>query len=220
MNDFQVKLDQKENSWFFIRIDRFLIAKGVGWVPSWLQTNHLTLMTLLWSVLAIASGYLSSENNFWLWGFSLSVILQYITDMLDGAVGRQRKTGLITWGYYMDHFLDYVFMCAVFWGYSFMVQGIYKIWLVGFWALLSGFMIHTFLDFSVTRVLKISYCRFGTTELRYLSVMLNSLAFFLGVSFFHSVLPFLTCVAGILLVFTVYKTNNKFYEFDIKNKSD
>ena len=123
MNHLEVKLDQKESDWLFVKIDRFLVAKGVGCVPVWLQTDHLTLLTLFWSPLAVIAGWLSSQNIFWLWLFSFSVLCQYITDMLDGAVGRHRNTGLITWGYYMDHFLDYIFMCSVFCGYGLIVEG-------------------------------------------------------------------------------------------------
>jgi hypothetical protein len=36
---------------------------------------------------------------------------QWFTDCLDGALGRYRDTGIPKWGYYMDHFLDFVFMC-------------------------------------------------------------------------------------------------------------
>ena len=53
-----------------------------------------------------------------LWFVSLMIVLQYLTDLFDGEVGRQRNTGLIKWGFYMDHFLDYLFLSSlVFVGY-------------------------------------------------------------------------------------------------------
>jgi phosphatidylglycerophosphate synthase len=30
------------------------------------------------------------------------IVFQYITDLLDGEIGRKRNTGLIKWGFYMD----------------------------------------------------------------------------------------------------------------------
>jgi phosphatidylglycerophosphate synthase len=92
----------------------FLVPK----VPGFLETYHLTMMTLLWCVGIVVCSYLARQNLYWLWLVSLFIVLQYISDVLDGAVGRHRDTGLIKWGFYMDHFLDYVFLMSIIGGYG------------------------------------------------------------------------------------------------------
>ena len=47
--------------------------------------------------LIILGGYLATENIAYLWIMSLGVMGQYITDRLDGEVGRAHNTGLIKW---------------------------------------------------------------------------------------------------------------------------
>jgi hypothetical protein len=47
--------------------------------------------------------------------------MQYVTDHYDGKIGKYRNTGLVRWGYYMDHLLDYVFLCSIIIGYAFIL---------------------------------------------------------------------------------------------------
>lgn len=219
MSKTQVKLDKKERDWLFACFDNVFIEKGVHWVPSFLQTNHLTLLSILWSLLAIGFGYLSMFNVQWLWGLSLAIVLHYITDMLDGAVGRHRNTGLVKWGYYMDHFLDYIFMSAVFGSYLFLVNGFYIYLLLALFVLLTGFMIHTLLHFSVTNDFKISYYKIGPTELRYLAIIINIFTICYGIQALKYVLFFLIVISGILLVMTVYNTHRLFWKMDMEIKN-
>ena len=96
------------------------MARWVNRVPFWLETHHLTLLTIPWTGLVIASAWQVRESGDirWFWGVSLAIVLQYLTDLFDGAVGRTRNTGLVKWGFYMDHFLDYVFQCGLIIGYA------------------------------------------------------------------------------------------------------
>ena len=83
--------------------------KLVGWllprVPKKIETYHLTLMTIPISIFIIIFSYLSIYDIRWLWGASLMIAFQWITDSLDGAVGRKRNTGLIKCGYYHHNYL-------------------------------------------------------------------------------------------------------------------
>lgn len=85
-------------------------------IPQWLETYHLTLMTIVWSAGVLLFGWLAREDPRWLWPSSGMIFLQWLTDCFDGSVGRHRKTGLKLWGFYMDHLLDYFFMGSVFVG--------------------------------------------------------------------------------------------------------
>src|SRR3989344_877879 len=109
----------KVGKWFLQGAENRLTRFLVPFIPQFIETYHLTLMTLLWSLGVILSGYLAQSDIRWLWLSSLCIFLQYITDLLDGAVGRERGTGLIKWGYFMDHFLDYIFFTALVMSYAF-----------------------------------------------------------------------------------------------------
>jgi len=101
---------------FLARWEKNFIDANISKFPRWIEGYHLTLMTILWAVGLIAFGYLSKNNLNWLWLSSLMFALQWFTDCFDGALGRHRDTGIPKWGYYMDHLLDFVFMCSIFVG--------------------------------------------------------------------------------------------------------
>ena len=87
-----------------------MINKLVPLVPPWLETYHLTLMKIPLAVAIVLVGFWGQENKAWLWGQSLIIIAHYLSDALDGEVGRRRETGLVRWGFYADHFLDFIFI--------------------------------------------------------------------------------------------------------------
>jgi len=41
-------------------------------IPTYIQTYHLTLLTLLWSLLALVFGHLAAQNISWLWGILIA----------------------------------------------------------------------------------------------------------------------------------------------------
>jgi archaetidylinositol phosphate synthase len=105
---------------FLAKWERRFIDALVPKFPQWIHGYHLTLMTILWSAGLIAFGYLARGNLSWLWLSSLMLMLQWFTDCFDGALGKFRDTGIPKWGYYMDHLLDFVFLCSILIGYSFL----------------------------------------------------------------------------------------------------
>ncbi len=148
-----------------------------------LETYHLTLTTQLWCTLIIAFSFLARYRIHFLWVVSFSIFGQYITDLLDGEIGRRRNTGLIKWGYCMDHFLDYLFLCSILIGYGLMVADYNKYMLFYILALFGAFMVNSFLSFAATGQFRISYMGVGPTEIRpnltpeeKLQVILNAFA--------------------------------------------
>ena len=87
-------------------------------MPPFIETYHLTLSSIFTAALAIVSGHFSHVNRYWLLGIPLALIIHWLTDMMDGEIGRIRGTGLVKWGFYADHFLDFIFMSSIFIGYS------------------------------------------------------------------------------------------------------
>ena len=210
--------DSKKGEWFLQRAEKELVAAYVSKIPPWLETYHLTLMTVIWSALIILFGYLARKNLHWLWLTSIMIVLQYLSDLFDGAIGRLRNTGLIKWGYYMDHFLDYVFMCSILMGYYFIVRGNAKFLMLVNLAISGAFMVNTFLSFAATNEFMISYFRIGPTESRIFFIIVNTLLTLFGVGWMESVLPYTTLISLIGLAIVIYRTQKKIWEIDMDAK--
>ncbi len=187
--------------------------------PAWIEGYHLTLMTILWSIGLIGFGWPAQKNPHWLWLSSLMIFLQWFTDSFDGALGRLRDTGIPKWGYYMDHFLDYIFLCAILIGYSFLLELRNVPLLYGLLLIFTGFMVNAFLSFAATNEFKITYLRFGPTEMRIFFIGVNTYIIFFGVAVLENALKYLIPVSLVLLVFIVFRTQNYVWSIDMQDKA-
>ena len=113
MTQVQFGGDKKTGKWAFATLERRMVTWLVPKVPSWLETYHLTMLTLVWCIGIVIASLLARQSMHWLWLVSAFIVLQYLSDVLDGAVGRYRDTGLVKWGFYMDHFLDFLFLLSI-----------------------------------------------------------------------------------------------------------
>jgi phosphatidylglycerophosphate synthase len=204
---------------FLARWERKFIDGNVSKFPRWIQGYHLTLMTIPWSVGLIAFGYLAKDNLHWLWLSSLMLVLQWFTDSFDGALGKFRDTGIPKWGYYMDHLLDFVFMCSIFIGYSFLVEGINKLLVYLLIPVFGSFMASSFLSFGATSEFKITYLGTGPTEIRIWFIALNCLIIFFGAGWIAKLLVYILILAIILLCVVVYRTQKYIWEIDMRDKA-
>ncbi|MFI4911721.1 MAG: CDP-alcohol phosphatidyltransferase family protein [Sedimentisphaeraceae bacterium JB056] len=198
------------------KLKAFLVPK----VPQGIETYHLTLTTILWSVLILLFGFLARYNMIWLCGSSLMIFMQYITDLLDGAIGRKRDTGLIKWGFYMDHFLDYIFLCSILISYSFLLPDHYNFMLFFLLALFGSFMVNSFLDFAATNEFRISYLGIGPTEIRLVFIIVNTLLVFCDKTYIAPCLPYIMAASAFGLFVTVYSTARKLWRIDMKMKEE
>ena len=160
------------------------------------------------------AGYMAKTDMRWLWLFSVCILLQYVTDMLDGAVGRMRNTGLIKWGFYMDHFLDFVFLSAIIIGYSFLLPPSYMLWSLFALAFSAGFMVHTLMDFAITNHFKISFACFGVSEARLVLIIINVILIIFGKGFLIQVFPFFVGALFIGLCTAVYGAQKAYAHID------
>ncbi len=212
--------DKKKVNYFLWDFDRTIIEYCLPRVPLFLSTVHLTMMTLGWSVLIIICGYLANSNILWLWGFNLSIFFQHVTDMLDGAVGRKRNTGLIKWGFYMDHFLDYIFLCAVIIGYSFLLPSSFLLWILLCITFSAAFMVHFFLDFAITNEFKISFNSFGSSEIRYVLISFNILLIYFGKNLLVMIFPYFVILSFVSLWMVIYKSQKIYSAIDMDHLNE
>jgi archaetidylinositol phosphate synthase len=196
------------------RITPFVLPR----IPQWLETYHLTLLTLVWSVLIVAFSYMAATNINWLWAVSLMIFLQYVTDHYDGKVGQYRQTGLVRWGYYMDHLLDYFFLCSVIIGYAFILPEKSRYQLLFLLAIFGGFVVSSFLAFSATDRLKISYLKLGPTEFRVALIVINTLLILFGKRYMISGLKWVSAGGLVALIYIVYQTHKTIWKLDMQLK--
>ncbi|MBN1516183.1 CDP-alcohol phosphatidyltransferase family protein [Candidatus Sumerlaeota bacterium] len=202
------------------RVERRFIDASVHRFPPWLKTQHLTMMTVLWCLGLILSGWLAGRHSLhWLWLSSLMLFLQWFTDAFDGSLGKARGAGLVKWGYYMDHLLDYLFVCCIIISYMFIVDGASRYWLILTLPVLSAMWVSAFLSFNITNQFQITQLGVGPTEFRLLFIALNTAIIFCGKNFFIIGLPLLFGAALIALLLIMKKTSDQIWRIDMEAKN-
>jgi phosphatidylglycerophosphate synthase len=193
------------------------IKRNIDKWPKWIETYHLTWMTLGWSAGLIIFGILATKNIHWLWASSVMLFLQWLTDSFDGAIGRARDTGLRKWGFFMDHFLDFTFMPSVFIGWSFLFDGINNtlMWFMSFG--MGCLMVNAFLLFGATGSFKITYMRTGPTEMRLGFILINCVIIFFGTNWLAVGLPYIFGVFLLGIAIVVYQTQKQVWAVDMED---
>ncbi len=210
--------DKKQGEWILAQAEKRMVNWLVPRVPPFLETYHLTLLTLLWSIGIVGASFMARTNLQWLWLVSGLIALQYLSDVLDGAVGRYRDTGLVKWGYYMDHLLDYVFLASIISGYALLLSGIPGYWFLALMALGGALMANTFLSFAATNELRISVLKIGPTEIRAFFILLNTGIILLGTAWVETVVPLAAVALTVVLVLVVFQTQKRIWRIDMEYK--
>jgi len=200
------------------KVERRFIDTWVPRFPRWIEGYHLTLATLLWSAGAIAAGYLAQRDIRWLWLASGMLFMQWFTDSFDGSLGRYRDTGIPKWGFYMDHFLDFVFMSAVLIGYAILFKGRSRAIFFILVPIYGAFMVNSFLSFAATNEFKITFLGIGPTETRLLLIVLNTIILFFGTAPVERLLPAVPVFAILVLAVVVYRTQRYIWKLDMEDK--
>jgi len=208
----------KTNTSFLSPLERRLAPLVIPRIPSWLETYHLTMLTLVWSLGILVFSFLAAKNIRWLWLVSVMIALQWVTDHYDGKVGKYRNTGLVRWGYYMDHMLDYFFLCSVLIGYAFILPEQCRLQLLLMLALFAAYDFSTFLAFAALDELKISHLKFGPTEFRLALIIINGLLISLGTKHMVNGLKWVNAGAAVGLCFLICTTQKKIWLLDMKGR--
>lgn len=208
----------KANTSFLTPLERRVAPVVLPRIPRWLETYHLTLLTLVWSGLIVLFSYLAAGNRHWLWLVSLMIFFQYVTDHYDGKIGKFRNTGLVRWGYYMDHLLDYFFLCSILVGYAFILPEKSRYQILLTLAIFAGYEMSTFLAFAATDRLKISYLKFGPTEFRLALIIVNGLLAEFGPRYMISGLKYVNLGGAIGLSLVIYRTQRMIWRLDMDKK--
>jgi archaetidylinositol phosphate synthase len=206
--------DKKVGSSILTKPERKFINWAVPKIPVWIRTYHLTLMTIPISLFIILFSYLAKNNILWLWLVSLMIFLQWLTDSLDGSLGKFQNEGLIRWGYYMDHFLDYVFLCAILIGYSLILPDNLKYLQFFVLVIFGAFMVNSYLAFAASNKFRITFLGIGPTEIRIIFILINSMIILFGKTYIGAALPYVLILSTIGLIIVTYKTQKQIWELD------
>ncbi len=208
----------KTNRSLLAPLERRLAPAILPRLPRWLETYHLTWLSLVWCVLIVAFSALARASLPWLWMVSLTIVLHYLTDHLDGKLGKFRGTGLVKWGYYLDHFLDYVFLCAVTIGYALILPDRSAFDLLLILAAFAGFMAHSFLMVATVGRFTISYAWLGPTEFRVALIVINALLIRFGTHAMQRALPYVAAGGTVMLAVIVWRAQQRIWKIDLPDR--
>lgn len=186
------------------------------------MSHHLTSLTLVWSAATVVFGWLArGDDRVWLHGISVMVFLQWLTDSLDGSLGKFRKQGLVKWGFYMDHLLDFLFAGSIVIAHSFLVEAKWLEFL--FLPLLlvtCATMAVSFLSFAATNQFQIAYYGVGPTEIRIGYIALNTFVFFAGTDIFSWGVPVILALNVGAFVVMAAQTSGNLWRIDHETNID
>lgn len=196
--------------------ERRFIDWAVPKLPRWMRSWQLTLVTIGWSTGMVVFGWLAAENRNWLLAMSVMVFGQWLTDSLDGTLGRTRGEGLVKWGYFMDHFLDTLFAGSVVIGYWFLAPDSRTMDFLFLLLLLVtvAMMALSFLSFAATNQFQIAHYGIGPTEVRISYIALNTFVWFTGNGVFDWGVPLVLALNVITMIALVWQTHKTLWAID------
>jgi len=140
--------------------------------PDRIGPDHLTVLGLAAQIGAGACYALASRNRLALLGVVACLALNWLGDSLDGTLARVRQRQRPRYGFYVDHMVDSFGALALMGGLA--LSGYMHAWIAT--GLLVGFLMLSIQSYLATHALgefRISFWRFGPTELRILLAVGN-----------------------------------------------
>lgn len=182
-NKIRTEKDKRTNDILLGPLERPALAFFAKNMPKWVNSDMLTVLGLLGSVLAAVAyaivGTGSVKGNPWLFVASLGFVINWFGDSLDGTLARYRNLSRPNYGYYTDHAIDGITSVLVFVGIG--LSGIVEINVALFamsgWLLL---MLQVYLKTHATGVFEMTSIKLGPTEMRLVIIILNTVVYFLG----------------------------------------
>ncbi len=207
--------DKKKGQSVLGPIERTFIDWAVPKIPLAIMSHHLTALTAVWAALTVFFGWMAIDNLQWIHGVSVMVFLQWLTDSLDGSLGKYREQGLVKWGFFADHFLDLIFAGSVVIAYSFLVEAWWLEFLFLVLLLITcATMAVSFLSFAATNEFQIAYYGVGPTEIRIGYIALNTFVSFAGIAMFSWGVPVIVGINLLALGVLAAQTSKTLWQLD------
>lgn len=148
-------------------------------MPPWVNSDILTIIGILGSVVIAVSYWLTNYNRNFLWLASLGFVINWFGDSLDGTLARYRKRERPKYGFFVDHTVDAFSEVMIFLGLG--LSPYFRFELASL--ALIGYLLVSVLVYVRTCVVGkfvISYGRFGPTEIRVIAILVNTFIFYFG----------------------------------------
>jgi archaetidylinositol phosphate synthase len=171
-NTAQSEMRRVQDSWSAAPEKRALVWMAAR-TPSSISPDHLTALGLAAQIGAGACYALASWNRYWLLGVIACLALHWLGDSLDGTLARVRQRLRPRYGFYVDHMVDSFGALALMAGLA--GSGYMHPWIA--MGLLVAFLMLSIQTYLATHALgefRLSFWRFGPTELRILLAVGNS----------------------------------------------
>jgi archaetidylinositol phosphate synthase len=146
-------------------------------MPSWVTSDQLTLLGFVAMLLAGASYLLARWHPVSLWLATVCLAFNWFGDSLDGTLARVRNRQRPRYGFYVDHMADSF-------GALFLMSGLaastYVDWRIAM-AMLVAFLllsIESYLASYTLGIFRLSFAKFGPTEIRILLAAGNVVLWF------------------------------------------
>ena len=213
--------DKKKGQSILGPLERRFIDWGIPKIPKPIMSHHLTYVTIFWSAGTILFGWLATFNLAWLHAISIMVFGQWLTDSFDGSLGKYRKQGLVKWGFYMDHLLDFLFQGSIVIAYSFLVDAKWLVFLFMLLLLISSAAVAvSFLSFAATNQFQIAYYGIGPTEIRIGYIALNTFVFFAGTALFSWGVPVIVALNTVAFLVLAVQSSKNIWAIDYEANAD
>ncbi len=208
-----------KRDYFLQRFDEQLIRWTLPLIPREINSVQLTLATVALSALNILVG-LIARNHYASLLWLLPILgLHHLCDTLDGALGRARKEGWVLWGYFMDKFVDFVYVGSLSAAFILILpsDAFFSLMLfVGY----GGLMVASYLEFGVTKKSLIrSRHGLGPTEAKFILGLLLILASTTGPKMLSLLVEVGSITLLVYLCLTVFSIQKKLAAMDRKNKN-
>ena len=196
-------------------INNEFINMAVPVIPRWIHTHHLTSSTIVWCLLILIGSFLSQYSLYFLLLNAIAIALHIITDNCDGALGRYRKTGLVRWGYYADHFGDFIFGSLIVVSFRIINHDVNEYWIFFLMIVFSGFFVHSLLSTSVLNKLAYTFFKIlSPLEGQFFYIAIYFAIIILGRSSLLFLVPAMGFIGVTALTYIVLDTLNRLWKMD------
>ncbi|MFC1649586.1 CDP-alcohol phosphatidyltransferase family protein [Patescibacteria group bacterium] len=182
-------------------------------VPRNINSVHMTYMTVVWTILVLITFWMSSISRSALILVNLVIIMQFITDALDGALGRTRGEGLVKWGYFMDHLLDYVFGASIIIGYGILLPSLLPYLYIILFAV-GGIVVCAHLAVGAGQEFGVRAGKISPTELILAILIFNTLILVAGLSLLKLVIILVSYLSVLVFIFVAYTLQKRLMSED------
>ena len=147
------------------RIEKRTLVKLAGWMPAWVNSDHLTLLGFLGMALAGVCYFSARFYPSALVGAVIFLGVNWFGDSLDGTLARVRNRQRPRYGFYVDHMMDTFGVLCLIGGLGmsgYMTDRVALVLVIAYFLV----SIELYLATYAVRVFRLSFGVFGPTELR------------------------------------------------------